>query len=90
MEQNDLVVYDYDLEDGDIIVMCSDGIIDANTEYINKELWVKYLLEDLQTEDAKQIASMILNEAIDHEYGMQKDDMTIIVAKVSKKEVKKL
>ncbi len=85
LEQNDLVVYDYDLEDGDIIVMCTDGIIDANQEYINKELWVKYLLEDIQTDDAQQIANMIVNEAVDHQFGMQKDDMTVIVAKVNKK-----
>lgn len=85
LENADLVVYDYDLEDGDILVMCSDGIIDANTEYINRELWVKYLLEDIQVEDSKQIANMILNEAIDNEFGMQKDDMTVVVAKVNKK-----
>ena len=86
LENADLVVYDYDLQDGDILVMCSDGIIEANSEYINKELWVKYLLEDLQTDDAKQIANMILNEAIDSEFGMQKDDMTVIAFKISKKE----
>lgn len=85
LEQNDLVVYDYDLEDGDIIVMCTDGIIDANQEYINKELWVKYLLEDISSDDAQQIANMIVNEAVDHQFGMQKDDMTVIVAKVNKK-----
>lgn len=84
IEKSDLVVYDYDLEDGDIIVMCSDGIIDSNTEYINKELWVKYLLEDIKADDAKQIANIILSEAIDNEFGMKKDDMTVIVAKVNK------
>ena len=85
LEQNDLVVYDYDLEDGDIIVMCTDGIIDANQEYINRELWVKYLLEDFSVDDAQQIANMIVNEAVDHQFGMQKDDMTVIVTKVNKK-----
>lgn len=84
IEQNNLVVYDYDLEDGDIIVMCSDGVIDSNTEYVNKELWVKYLLEDIKTDDAKQIANLLLSEAIDNEFGMKKDDMTVIVAKISK------
>ena len=84
IEKNSLVVYDYDLEDGDIIVMCSDGIIDSNTEYINKELWVKYLLEDIKTEDAKQIANILLSEAIDNEFGMKKDDMTVIVARINK------
>ena len=74
-----------ELEDGDILVMCSDGVIDSNTEYINKELWVKYLLEDISVDDAQQIANMVLNEAIDNEFGMKKDDMTVIVAKVNKK-----
>lgn len=60
VEKNELIVYDYDLENGDILVMCSDGVIDSNTEYINKELWVKYLLEDISVDDAQQIANMVL------------------------------
>ena len=38
----DLTLYDKDIEEGDILVMCSDGILDSNVEYKNKELWVKY------------------------------------------------
>ena len=83
VENADLTVYDYDLQPGDILVMCTDGIIESNTEYVNKELWVKYLLEDIQTNDAQQIADLILSEAIDKNYGKQKDDMTVRVAKVS-------
>lgn len=83
VENAGLTVYDYDLQPGDILVMCTDGIIESNTEYVNKELWVKYLLEDIQTNDAQQIADLILSEAIDNNYGKQKDDMTVIVAKVS-------
>jgi hypothetical protein len=49
----DLVVYDKDLQKGDIIVMCSDGIIESNSEYQNKELWVKYLLEEMTNEDVQ-------------------------------------
>ncbi len=85
LDKSDLVVYDYDLQDGDIIVMCTDGVIESNTEYINKELWVKYLLEDIGADDAQKIANLILDEAIDNDFGRQKDDMTVIVAKVSKK-----
>lgn len=50
-----------------------------------RELWVKYLLEDISVDDAQQIANMIVNEAVDHQFGMQKDDMTVIVTKVNKK-----
>ena len=85
VDKLDLVVYDYDLQDGDILVMCSDGIIESDSEYLNKELWVKYLLEDIQIEDAQKIADIILNEAIDNNYGMKKDDMTVIVTKITKK-----
>ena len=65
--------------------MCSDGIIDSNKEYLNKQLWVKYLLEDIETDDAQKIADIIMNEAIDNDFGKQKDDMTVMVAKVTKK-----
>lgn len=84
VSENDLVVYDFDLEDGDIIVMCTDGIIDSNKEYLNKHLWLKYLLEDMETTDAQQIADIILKEAIDNDFGNQKDDMSVIVAKIYK------
>ena len=81
----DLVVYDYDLQDGDILVMCTDGVIDSNKKYLNKHLWLKYLLEDVEVNDAQKIADIIIGEAIDNDFGNQKDDMSVIVAKVSKK-----
>lgn len=81
----DLVIYDRDIEDNDIIVMCSDGIVESNSEYKNKELWVKDLLEQMETTNAQKIADIILKESIDNNYGKAKDDMTIIVTKILKK-----
>lgn len=81
----DLVVYDRDLQDGDIIVMCSDGILESSTEYTNKELWLQFLLEEIETQDVQKIADIILQEAIDNDYGVEKDDMTVMVAKIKNK-----
>ena len=81
----DLVVYDRDVEDNDIIVMCSDGIVESNSEYKNREVWVKNLLEQMETTNAQKIADILLKEAIDNNYGKAKDDMTVIVTKIIKK-----
>ena len=81
----DLVVYDRDLEDGEIIVMCTDGIVESNKEYTNKEIWVKNLLEDIETENVQKIADIILKEAVDNNYGKAEDDMSVIVIKVKKR-----
>lgn len=80
-----LVVYDKDIEEGDLLIMCSDGIMESNTEYQNKELWVRDILESIGTDNVQKIADIITKEAIDNGYGQVKDDMTIIVAKMTKK-----
>ena len=73
------VKYDKDLEDGDIIVLCTDGIQDSG-----EDNWLKNILERLQTENVQKIADIIIGEAIDNNFGIAKDDMTIIVARVRK------
>lgn len=78
----DLVTFDRDLEDGDIVVMCTDGIIDSNTEYNNKEMWVRDILSEMETDDVQKIADIIVQEAVDNNLGRPKDDMTVVVAKI--------
>ncbi len=85
LDDIDLVTFDRDLEDGDIVVMCTDGIIDSNTEYNNKEMWVKDILSEMETDDVQKIADIIVQEAVDNNLGRPKDDMTVIVAKIIKK-----
>lgn len=84
VEDIDLVVYDKDLKGGEIVVMCSDGILESNEELANKEIWVKELLENIETEDIQRIANILIQESIDNGLGVAKDDMTVLVAKVEK------
>lgn len=78
-------VFDRDIEENDLIVMVSDGILDSNIEYKNKELWVKYLIEDINILNPQKVADIILNESIDNNFGKVKDDMSVIVCKFIKK-----
>ena len=79
----DFTVYDKDMKDGDIFVMCSDGIIDSNKEQADDKWFIK-MLKEINTNNVKKMADIILREAIDNGYGILKDDMTVIVMKVTK------
>ena len=86
VDANQIETFDRDITSGDIMLMCSDGILDANIEYKNKELWIKYLLEDIETNNTRKIANLVLNEAIDNNFGNIKDDMSVVVCKFVQKE----
>ena len=54
LEGSKIQTFDKDIEQGDIMVFCSDGVLDSNVEYKNKELWIKYLLEDIETTNTRK------------------------------------
>ena len=83
-DSNNIQAFDKDISDGEIMLMCSDGILDSNIEYKNKELWIKYMLEDIEITNTQKIADIILNEAIDNSFGKVKDDMSVIVCRFRK------
>lgn len=85
INHDNLQLFDKDIEAGDIMVICSDGILDSNIEYKNKELWIKYLLEDIETNNTKKIANLVLSESIDNNFGIAKDDMSVIACKFVEK-----
>lgn len=86
IENIQLDVFEKDIESREIMLMCTDGILDSNVEYKNKELWIKYLLEDMETDNTKKMADLVLNEAIDNNFGIPKDDMSVFVCKFREKE----
>lgn len=72
-----------ELNEGDIILMCSDGLLDISDG--TKENWIEEFLKNVNTNNVQKIADLITSEAIDHSFGTPKDDITVIVAKIIKK-----
>lgn len=64
--------------------MCTDGILESNEEYENKEAWVKNLLEEIETDNVQKIANTILAQAIENGRGSIKDDMTVLAVKIKR------
>ena len=79
----DLQETERSVSDGDIIVMCSDGLLESKENY-SKD-WIEEFLRNINTNNVQKVADMILAEAIDNSYGIANDDMTVIVAKIMKK-----
>ena len=87
VKNNSKEVIERKIEDEELVIMCSDGIIDSNVEYKNKALWVKYLLEDMENNNPQKCADILLNESIDNNYGNIKDDMSVLAFKLIKNSI---
>lgn len=73
----------YEVSEGDILVMCSDGVLESKDEM--KKDWIEEFLKNVSTNNVQKLADLILAEAVDNSYGIAKDDMTVIVCKIVKK-----
>lgn len=71
-----------EFKNGDMVVMVTDGIIDADKEA--KEKWIIKLLREYDSVNPKEIADYILLKAKEKYGGKVKDDMTVAVLKIWK------
>lgn len=83
IENINLLHENVELNEGNIILMCSDGLLESKQD--SKEDWIGKFLRDVNTTNVQKIADMIVNEAIDNSYGSAKDDITVIVARIIKR-----
>ena len=60
--------------------MCSDGVLETKDD--TKENWIEEFLKNVSTNNVQKIADLILAEAIDNNFGIAPDDMTVIVSKI--------
>ncbi len=72
------------LQPGDTLVMMSDGIYDAPGHAVNKEMWMKRIIGEMQTDDPQELADALLERVVRHHDGEIVDDMTVLVARVDK------
>src|SRR5690625_1620325 len=84
IEQVELETVKDTLKSGDILIMMSDGIFDGPKEIKNSEIWLRRKIQNLQTDHPQEIADVLLEEVIRGELGVIRDDMTVVVAKVTK------
>lgn len=72
-----------DVNDGDIYIMCSDGVLETKDD--TKIGWFEEFLKNISVTNIQKLADLILAEAIDNNFGIAQDDMTVIVSKIVKR-----
>ncbi|EOD01140.1 stage II sporulation protein E [Caldisalinibacter kiritimatiensis] len=81
----DFKVYEHQLEDGDLVIMMSDGVLDANRELEDKETWMEEIIEEINGFNPQSVAQQIIEKSKEVCGGVAKDDMTVLVTKVWKR-----
>ncbi|MBM7582468.1 stage II sporulation protein E [Caldicoprobacter guelmensis] len=72
------------LEDGDMIIMMTDGVLDSVEVGLNAEEWMIDVISKLNTSNPQELADHIMNEALKKADGIARDDMTVMVSRVWK------
>jgi len=74
------------LQAGDILVMMTDGIYDAPGHAVNKEMWMKRMIQEIETTLPQEFADCLLERIFRYHHGEIQDDMTVMVALVEKRQ----
>jgi stage II sporulation protein E len=72
------------LEPGDTLVMMTDGIYDAPGHAVNKELWMKRMVLEIDADSPQDFADLLLERIVRFQQGDIQDDMTVVVARIEK------
>lgn len=85
MQQVEIEPVRWLLAPGDIIVMVSDGVVEVPGRGLEREAWVANFLRRLPDGDPQELAERILHEAVALSGTSRRDDMTVLVARVTEK-----
>ncbi|KAF6579726.1 MULTISPECIES: stage II sporulation protein E [Paenibacillus] len=70
------------LQPGDILIMITDGIYDSPGYAVNKEIWMKRMIQEIESEDPQELADCLLERVIRYQQNQIYDDMTVVVSKI--------
>jgi stage II sporulation protein E len=85
LQDIEIDVLQVELQPGDTLIMMTDGILDAPDHAVNKELWVKRVLQEIASDDPQEIADSLLDMALrQYPGGGIRDDMTVIATRITR------
>ncbi|TCS80151.1 stage II sporulation protein E [Tepidibacillus fermentans] len=82
MEDIDIDSVGQDLKPGDLLIMMTDGIYDSANHAVNKELWMKRMIQEIETDVPQEFADLLIEKVIRSLQGGIVDDMTVVVSKI--------
>lgn len=85
LKEVDVEIYKKQLQDGDVIIMVTDGMIASKDDVLGKEETFKHFIKEVDSDNPKYMAEYLMKKSRDLLGNDEGDDMTVIVAKVWEK-----
>ncbi|MDB5085150.1 MAG: spoIIE, partial [Bacilli bacterium] len=82
LQEIDIQTLEIELQAGDLLVLLSDGILEAPRHVEDREQWLRHQIEQFQSQDPQQVADLLMELAVRVNGGRISDDMTVVVARV--------
>lgn len=84
LQASDYEAADRQLASGDMVIMMTDGVVDALPEE-NREKQMEELIRKVQTNNAKEYARRLLEQVLIRQRFQVRDDMTVLVGQIWEK-----
>ena len=86
LDELDVQVLAREIDPGDILIMATDGVTEANFDSKAADDWLYSYLQGLPTEEPQLIADLILKYALKTAGFENRDDMTVLVARFEREQ----
>jgi len=86
LDEVDAQVLAREIRCGDILIMATDGVTEANFDSKASDDWLYSYLQELPTEEAQLIADLLLKYALKTAGFENRDDMTVLVARFEREQ----